>query len=213
MYHLSYLDIKHAQVTKVRNFPKFSSFGDLLWRISEKFLENKFLWLIYWKFSRNSPWISQEYADNISRYSGGTLKQLSRIVPRKFTGIGSEKKFLINFQEFLKIWSTFSPELVRKTSSDRVMRKSLEWVTRNSLERVMRNSLKWVTRNSSDWVTRTSSELVLIYSRERFTRKSPDLVKNVLLHGLHPRNFTIAIFPWKFSRKYPIWTFSADFSD
>ena len=43
-----------SQVTKVRNFSKFSSFGDLLWGVSDELLENKFLWLIPQKFLRNS---------------------------------------------------------------------------------------------------------------------------------------------------------------
>ena len=51
-----------TQVTKVRNFPKFSSFGDLLWRIFGDFLENKFLWLIPRKFLRNSQEISENFS-------------------------------------------------------------------------------------------------------------------------------------------------------
>ena len=62
------------------------------------------------------------------------------------------------------------------------MRNSSKCYTRNSLEWVTRNSSELVTRNSSGYDMRNSSELVLIYSREIVTRKSPAPAKPLPLY-------------------------------
>jgi len=55
-----------------------------------------------------------EYAENMSRYSRGTLAKILGIVPRKFPGIGSEELFSGNSQEFPQLLSTFSPIVLQK---------------------------------------------------------------------------------------------------
>ena len=62
-----------SQITKVRNFSKFSSFGDLLWGISGEFFDNKFLWRIPRKFLRNSP----ELVPNLRDFEGFRVLRIS----------------------------------------------------------------------------------------------------------------------------------------
>ena len=57
--------------------------------------------------------VNIENAENISRFSWGTLEKILEIVPRKFPYIGSEELFSGNSQEFPHIWSTFSPVILQ----------------------------------------------------------------------------------------------------
>ena len=132
--------LKTSQVTKVMNFPKFSSFGDLLWRIFEEFLENKFLWMIPWKFSKNSL----ELVPN--------LREFLRIINLRLSF--SQEFFPRNSWEFLwKFWRN-SQELV--TNFYRVFwelnkRQSLVEFLRISQEfspmKFLRNSPECLQRN------------------------------------------------------------------
>ena len=91
-----------TQVTKVRNFPRFSNRGDFLWRISKKFLENhsseilekifrigpqdeRFLWdhsfeTQFQKFLRNSPEIPEKFLGlgyHVYRFLEEFMKRIS----------------------------------------------------------------------------------------------------------------------------------------
>ena len=87
--------VSTSQVTKVRNFPRFTNRGDFLWGISEEFLENHFLQLIPRKFSRNSL----ELVPKIRDFCGITVMRLSfekflrnspELFPTKFLRISPE---------------------------------------------------------------------------------------------------------------------------
>ena len=85
---------------------------------------------------------TQEYAEDISRYSWGTLEKILGIVPRNWFERTFRWKFTRISKNFVDIFSGFSEELVT--------RNSLELVTINSLDRVMIMSSEWVTRNSAE---------------------------------------------------------------
>ena len=87
------------------------------------------LWFVCWVLVSE---FTQEYTENISRYSCGTLEKILGIVLRKFPGMGSEELLAGNSKKFPQMLSPFSAVLVT--------RNSLELVTRNSLDRVMRIS-------------------------------------------------------------------------
>ena len=74
----------------------------------------------YWALVLVSEF-TQEYAENISRYSWGTLEKILGMVPRKFPGMGFEELFAGNSEEFPQILSTFSAELVTRNSLEKFL--------------------------------------------------------------------------------------------
>ena len=124
-----------TQVTKVRNFPRFSNCGDFLWRISEEFLENQFLHFIPRKFSRNSPELVPKMRDfcgitvlrlsfekfprNSSAFFPTKFLRISPEIPEKFIGLDHHVyRFLwefikrISFGKFLVISPEFHPKKI-----------------------------------------------------------------------------------------------------
>ena len=79
-----------TQLTKVRNFLKFSNFGDWIWMISGEFLMNGFLWLIPQKFSGN-PSLQipnfKDFLNLVSRNFWEFFWNVSLKILGNFTGI------------------------------------------------------------------------------------------------------------------------------
>ena len=132
---MSNIHFDYSQLTKVRNFPRFSNRGDFLCRISKEFLTNHFLVLIPRKISKNCQKLVPKMRDMgrikvlrnsweiLQNYSQRNfwefLRNTSLEIPEKFSGLGHQVygflgqinkritflKIPKNFSRILRIWS------------------------------------------------------------------------------------------------------------
>ena len=160
----------------MRNFSKFSSFGDLLWEISWEILENKFSWLIPLKFSR--IFSGSEFWDWVSRNSWEFLRNFFQEIPENFSEIF--------FQKFLRIFQNFSQEILWIIS---------EYFSRNSWE-ILRSPILRIFWGTFPVKIPEHFYGIFLWkflrnSREIITRNSPAQAKPLLLYGESLRNYSM----------------------